>query len=176
DYVPAGFPADQHVTVSLEYGPDHDRVDPFDISVARVAQDDPLHSHDARYLHPVVRFYRQGQMRAEHHVAENLENEWNGPMHGPAAPRADQGLLRGGTERDRRFITARSGDPGAKPCSPFPYASLSRKRASGSIRRSTIFSQAAPTTSSLCERTKRHSTASSCCPGCCAGGESRSWM
>jgi len=81
DYVPAGFPADQHVTVSLEYGPDHDRVDPFDISVARVAQDDPLHSHDARYLHPVVRFYRQGQMRAEHHVAENLENEWNGPMH-----------------------------------------------------------------------------------------------
>ena len=81
DYVRAGFPADQHVTISLEYGPDHDRIDPFDISVARVAQDDPLNSHDARYLHPVVRFYRQGQQWAEHHVAENLENEWNGPMH-----------------------------------------------------------------------------------------------
>jgi len=81
DYVRAGFPAEQHVTISLEYGPDHDGVDPFDISVARVAQDDPLHAFDARYLHPVVRFYRQGQKRAEHQVAENLENEWNGPIH-----------------------------------------------------------------------------------------------
>jgi thioredoxin reductase len=80
-YVRDGFPAEQHITISLEYGPDHDRFDPFDISVARVAQDDPLQSHDARYLHPVVRFYRRGQMAAEHHVAENLENEWNGPMH-----------------------------------------------------------------------------------------------
>ncbi|HME91961.1 MAG TPA: hypothetical protein VKE49_11090, partial [Myxococcaceae bacterium] len=81
DHVGAGFPAGQHFTISLEYGPDHDCIDPFDISVARVAQDDPLHSHDARYLHPVVRFHRQGQKQAEHHVAENLENEWNGPMH-----------------------------------------------------------------------------------------------
>jgi thioredoxin reductase len=70
-----------YFTVSLEYGPDHDRIDPFDISVSRIAQDDPEHSHDARYLHPVVRFYRGRQVQAEHHVAENLENEWNGPAH-----------------------------------------------------------------------------------------------
>src|SRR6266852_3286845 len=68
-------------TISLEYGPDHDRIDPFDISVNRIAQDNPESSHDARYLHPVVRFYRGREMVAEHHVAENLENEWNGPAH-----------------------------------------------------------------------------------------------
>jgi cation diffusion facilitator CzcD-associated flavoprotein CzcO len=70
-----------YFTISLEYGPDHDRIDPFDISISRIAQDDPQHSHDARYLHPVVRHYRGRQLQAEHHVAENLENEWNGPAH-----------------------------------------------------------------------------------------------
>ena len=73
--------AERYVTISLEYGPDHDRVDPFDISVGRIAQDDPEHSHDARYLHPVVRFFSQGELVAEHHVAENLENEWTGAAH-----------------------------------------------------------------------------------------------
>src|SRR5499427_122641 len=73
--------AERYLTISLEYGPDHDRVDPFDISVARVAQDDPAHSHDARYLHPVVRFFARGELIAEHHVAENLENEWNRAAH-----------------------------------------------------------------------------------------------
>jgi len=73
--------AESYFTISLEYGPDHDRIDPFDISIGRVAQDDPEHSHDARYLHPVVRCYRRGELVAEHHVAENLENEWNGPAH-----------------------------------------------------------------------------------------------
>src|SRR5262249_50115544 len=73
--------AEQYVTISLEYGPDHDRVDPFDISISRIAQDDPEHSHDARYLHPVVRFFSRGELIAEHHIAENLENEWNGAAH-----------------------------------------------------------------------------------------------
>jgi thioredoxin reductase len=70
---------DCYFTITLEYGPDHDKVDPFDISVSRIAQDDPTHSHDARYLHPVVRLYRRNQLVAEHHVAENLENDWAGP-------------------------------------------------------------------------------------------------
>ncbi len=83
EYVRQGEPGqgDRRFTISLEYGPDHDRIDPFDISVNRIAQDDPESSHDARYLHPVVRFYRGREMVAEHHVAENLENEWNGPAH-----------------------------------------------------------------------------------------------
>ena len=73
--------ADCFFTITLEYGPDHDKVDPFDISVGRVAQDDPTHSQDARYLHPVVRFFHRSDLVAEHHVAENLENDWSGPAH-----------------------------------------------------------------------------------------------
>jgi hypothetical protein len=29
----------------------------------------------------VIRHYSRGTLLAEHHVAENLENEWNGPAH-----------------------------------------------------------------------------------------------
>lgn len=65
--------------VTLEYGPDHDKVDPFDISVGRIAQDAVGQAHDAAYLHPVVRYHREGQLVATHHLAENLENEWNRP-------------------------------------------------------------------------------------------------
>jgi thioredoxin reductase len=73
-------PADVLV-ITLEYGPDHDKVDPFDITVARVAQDDAERAFDASYLHPVVRLYRDGGLVAAHHMAENLENEWDRPAH-----------------------------------------------------------------------------------------------
>ncbi|MFY1577177.1 FAD-dependent oxidoreductase [Verrucosispora sp. WMMD703] len=66
--------------VTLEYGPDHDQVDPFDISVSRIAQDVPGQAHDAAYLHPVVRHHRGGQLTAVHHLAENLENQWDKPQ------------------------------------------------------------------------------------------------
>jgi hypothetical protein len=62
--------------VTLEYGPDHDKVDPFDITVRRVRQNNADEAHDAAYLHPVVRHYRGATLLGEHHVAENLENEW----------------------------------------------------------------------------------------------------
>ena len=65
--------------VTLEYGPDHDKIDPFDITVSRIAQDVPGQAHDAAYLHPVVRYHREGQLIATHHLAENLENEWDRP-------------------------------------------------------------------------------------------------
>jgi thioredoxin reductase len=83
DYVHDGEfgTANCYFTITLEYGRDHDKVDPFDISVGRIAQDDAKHSHDARYLHAVVRFYRGNELMAEHHVAENLENDWTGPAH-----------------------------------------------------------------------------------------------
>ncbi|GIM94942.1 NAD(P)-binding domain-containing protein [Paractinoplanes toevensis] len=67
------------LVVTLEYGPDHDQVDPFDISVSRIAQDTPGQAHDAAYLHPVVRAYRDGQLTGTHHLAENLENRWDRP-------------------------------------------------------------------------------------------------
>ncbi|MEX5633688.1 FAD-dependent oxidoreductase [Parafrankia sp. FMc2] len=65
--------------ITLEYGPDHDSVDPFDISVPRVAENDAANAHDASYLHPVVRWYVDGVAAGIHHLAENLENEWNLP-------------------------------------------------------------------------------------------------
>ena len=74
--VAPGSGADVFV-ITLEYGPDHDKVDPFDISVRRVAQDVVGTAHDAAYLHPVIRHYRRGALRGTHHMAENLENEWN---------------------------------------------------------------------------------------------------
>ena len=65
--------------ITLEYGPDHDTVDPFDITVPRIAENDANAAHDASYLHPVVRVHRGGRIVAEHHLAENLENHWNLP-------------------------------------------------------------------------------------------------
>ncbi|MEV4346655.1 NAD(P)-binding domain-containing protein [Actinoplanes sp. NPDC049596] len=65
--------------VTLEYGPEHDKVDPFDIDVPRVAENDAAAAQDASYLHPVVRAYRDGEVVATHHLAENLENDWNLP-------------------------------------------------------------------------------------------------
>jgi thioredoxin reductase len=73
--------AECYVTITLEYGPDHDKFDPFDITVKRVAQDDPEHSFDARYLHPVLRQFSRRKFISEHHIAENVENQWNGPAH-----------------------------------------------------------------------------------------------
>ncbi|SDJ16858.1 Pyridine nucleotide-disulphide oxidoreductase [Lentzea albidocapillata subsp. violacea] len=72
-------PAEHRFVATLEYGPDHDTVDPFDISIPRVAENDPVHAADASYLHPVVRYYRHGVLAATHHLAENLENHWDLP-------------------------------------------------------------------------------------------------
>jgi thioredoxin reductase len=73
--------AESYFTVTLEYGPGHDQVDPFDISVGRISQTDAEHSDQGRYLHPVVRRYSRREMLAEHHVTENLENDWTWPAH-----------------------------------------------------------------------------------------------
>ena len=41
DYVHAALePPELYFTITLEYGPDHDLVDPFDVSVGRIAQSD----------------------------------------------------------------------------------------------------------------------------------------
>lgn len=66
-----------YFTITLEYGPDHDKYDPFDVSISRIKQDEVGVAHDAAYLHPVVRHYQQGKLVGVHHVAENLENEWD---------------------------------------------------------------------------------------------------
>jgi thioredoxin reductase len=76
----SGLAPAEAVTLTLEYGPDHDRVDPFDIEQGRIRQDDAGRAVDSRYLHPVVRHWRAGRVAGEHHVAENLENDWTSPV------------------------------------------------------------------------------------------------
>ncbi|WP_255952639.1 NAD(P)-binding domain-containing protein [Streptomyces odontomachi] len=66
---------DSYFGITLEYGPDHDRVNPFEVTVARPAQQEG--GVDGRYLHPVVRHFRAGEVIGEHHLTENLENEWD---------------------------------------------------------------------------------------------------
>jgi thioredoxin reductase len=70
-----------YFTITLEYGPNHDSIDPFDIDIVRVAQNEAGTAHESVYLHPVIRHYSRGELLATHHVAENLENEWTGPAH-----------------------------------------------------------------------------------------------
>jgi thioredoxin reductase len=74
-------PEDQTFIITLEYGPDHDKVDPFDITINRVAQSDSENSMDSRYLHPVIRHFVGNQQVSEHHIVENLENEWFHAVH-----------------------------------------------------------------------------------------------
>ncbi|GAA1299718.1 NAD(P)-binding domain-containing protein [Saccharothrix xinjiangensis] len=65
-----------YLAVTLEYGEDHDRVNPFDVTAGRNSQDE-AGGLDGRYLHPVVRHFRGGELLGEHHLTENLENEWD---------------------------------------------------------------------------------------------------
>ncbi|MFF1461884.1 NAD(P)-binding domain-containing protein [Streptomyces sp. NPDC058330] len=78
DYIADGGlgPAAHRFVVDLEYGPEHEDVDPFDVTVPRVVENDIDHAMDSAYLHPVVRHYRDGVLAGTHHLAENLENDW----------------------------------------------------------------------------------------------------
>ncbi|MCP2244364.1 NAD(P)-binding domain-containing protein [Lentzea aerocolonigenes] len=67
---------ESYLAVTLEYGADHDKVNPFDITAGRTSQQDTS-GLDGRYLHPVIRRFRAGELVGEHHLTENLENEWD---------------------------------------------------------------------------------------------------
>ncbi|MGW2961395.1 hypothetical protein ACWDGI_23405 [Streptomyces sp. NPDC001220] len=74
------------------YGPDHDNVDPFDITVRRTAQNPVDGAFDAAYLHPVIRHHGGGELLGTHHMAENLENHRAHPdvHHAPLALRHER--------------------------------------------------------------------------------------
>ncbi|HZC28012.1 MAG TPA: alpha-hydroxy acid oxidase, partial [Actinopolymorphaceae bacterium] len=74
DYFRSFAAAADAFTFTLEYGPGHDLIDPFDIAVGREWED--AHQHDDRYLHPVVRHYRHGELYDTLRLAENLDNDW----------------------------------------------------------------------------------------------------
>ncbi|MBE1585063.1 NAD(P)-binding domain-containing protein [Nonomuraea angiospora] len=65
-----------HFAITLDYGPDHDKIDPFDVEVGRIRQSDSARAHEGHYLHPVVRHHVPGRPPVAHHITENLENEW----------------------------------------------------------------------------------------------------
>ncbi|HEU4542219.1 MAG TPA: alpha-hydroxy-acid oxidizing protein [Jiangellaceae bacterium] len=76
DYVHSSDLGNAHdcFTFTLEYGAGHDEIDPFDIAEGRAWED--THKHDDRYLHPVVRHYRDGVLFDELRLKENLDNDW----------------------------------------------------------------------------------------------------
>jgi thioredoxin reductase len=83
---------ESYLTVTLEYGADHDKVNPFDITAGRTSQQDTS-GLDGRYLHPVIRHFRAGELLGEHHLTENLENEWDSEQVHKAPLRAFLGSL-----------------------------------------------------------------------------------
>lgn len=62
-----------YFVVTLEYG-DPITGDPF--QVERVHRQNIEHSERSQFLHPVVRHYSDGMLKAEHHVIEDLEARW----------------------------------------------------------------------------------------------------
>ncbi len=60
-------------TVTLEYGPKH--ADPFNIP----RDPSPEAAPEAAYLHPIIRRYEAGHVTAEHHIHDDLENQWTTP-------------------------------------------------------------------------------------------------
>lgn len=87
---------DAYGVITLEYGDGHERVDPFDVTAGRKSQQDTS-GLDGRYLHPVVRWYQAGGPAGEHHLTENLENEWDSEEYHRAPL--------------REFLTSRRGRP-----------------------------------------------------------------
>jgi hypothetical protein len=79
------------LVLTLEYG-HQEHPDPFNIE--RFPQDGAT-SH---FIHPVVRVYREGVQTAEHHVPEDLENDWSSPFY---------------QEPFRRFLEAETAELGA---------------------------------------------------------------
>lgn len=65
--------------VTLEYGKNK-LTDPFN-QAGRVVRTDVGHADDSAFLHPVVRHYRAGELKATHHVIEDLASEWIEPEH-----------------------------------------------------------------------------------------------
>ncbi|HEX4953887.1 MAG TPA: NAD(P)-binding domain-containing protein [Thermoanaerobaculia bacterium] len=63
-------PSDEHVVLSLEFGPCPE--DPFNIP----RKPSPEAADQSTFLHPVVRHYQEGKQVGELHLLENLLGEW----------------------------------------------------------------------------------------------------
>ncbi|WP_062054531.1 NAD(P)-binding domain-containing protein [Aquimarina longa] len=72
---------DSYYVLTLEYGPNHDKMDPFDVDVVRIKQSAIKNTDESHYLHPVLRHFKNTKQIREHHIVENLENEWFHEIH-----------------------------------------------------------------------------------------------
>ncbi len=70
--------ADDYYVVTLEYG-EHKAKGPFQIQ--RPDSRDAGQAERSKFLHPVVRHCRRGQVLAEQHLMEHLETDWTLPHH-----------------------------------------------------------------------------------------------
>ncbi|WP_406464782.1 NAD(P)-binding domain-containing protein [Streptomyces sp. NBC_01622] len=68
--------AENTFAVSLEYGPDHERTDPFKPGLSASVLGD---GHIDAFLHPVIRHYRHGKLAETLHLPDDLENQWRRP-------------------------------------------------------------------------------------------------
>lgn len=65
--------------ITLEYGPNHDAHDPF--NVTRIARHSADRAKESNFLHPVIRHYSGSEMVSEHHIIEDLAAEWREDVH-----------------------------------------------------------------------------------------------
>jgi thioredoxin reductase len=75
DHLPNSFLSDEghYYVISLEYGRHPG-------SIFNVERDpDPMAGEHAFYLHPIIRRYAGSELIAEHHINDDLENQWDGP-------------------------------------------------------------------------------------------------
>jgi hypothetical protein len=62
-----------YYVISLEYGRHPGNI----FNVER--DPDPFAGEHAFYLHPIIRRYRGLELVEEHHINDDLENQWDGP-------------------------------------------------------------------------------------------------
>lgn len=62
-----------YFTISLEYGDNSHVMDPFAID----RDPDPAKAHLIEYLHPIIRKYQNGTLVNEHHLVEDVENDYS---------------------------------------------------------------------------------------------------
>jgi thioredoxin reductase len=72
------LPRGRWLTLTLEYGKEKP-LDPF--YVERVHRTDADNAARSLFLHPILRYYIDGEQVAEHHVLEDLAAEWMEPEH-----------------------------------------------------------------------------------------------
>ena len=68
----------EYFVITLEYGSEKS-ADPF--SAGRIAKHNTQAAQESKFLHPIVRYYKGGELQSQHHVIEDLAAEWLEPEH-----------------------------------------------------------------------------------------------